>query len=105
MAESPPKPFETCKARERRSARFAKARKGHTPFIRAMPKKCLVCELESIHLGVRAPLISTDVQAPQAIHLLVQAGSLEAGNFRNRLHVDVEGIEEESAVWGVGTGV
>src|SRR5262245_3286436 len=105
MAEFPPKPFKTCKAGERRSARIAKTREGLTPFFRAMPEKCLVCELEGTHLGVCNALVINDVQSLQAIDLIVQAGSFEAGKFRNRLHVDVEGIEEESAVRGIGTGV
>src|SRR5215472_5676852 len=105
MAEFPPKPFKTCKAGERRSARIAQTRGGLTPFFRAMPEKCLVCELEGAHLGVCDSLVINDARSPQAIDLLGQAGRSEAGKFRNRLHVDGEGIEEESAIRGVGTGV
>src|SRR5262249_17514046 len=103
MAELPPKPFEASEAGERRSARIAKAREGLTPFFRAMPEKRFVCELEGTHLGVCDPFVINDVQSPQAIDLLVQAGSFEAGKFRNRVHVDVERIEKESAVRSVGT--
>src|SRR5262249_41789000 len=105
MAEFPPKPFKTCKAGERRSARIAKTREGLTPFFRAMPEKCLVCELEGAHLGVCDALVIKGGKSPQAMDLRGQGGRFEAGKFGNRLHVDVEGIEEESAIRGVGTGV
>src|SRR5262250_1253358 len=90
MAEFPPKPFKTCKAGERRSARIAKTRESLTPFFRAMPEKCLVCELEGAHLGVCDALVINDAQSPQAIDLDVEAGPEFPGLKATRLHEEID---------------
>ena len=75
------------------------------PFCSALPAKRLVCEFERPQLRLCDALIVDNVLPAQALDLLFQAGGLQAGKFRHRLHVDVERIEEQTAVRRVGTGV
>jgi len=105
VAEFPPQPFKTCKAGKRRSSPIAKASKGVLPFFRALPEKRFICELERPRLRVCDALVINAVLPTQPVDLFLQPGRLEAGKFRNRLHIDVEGVEKESAVRCVGTGI
>src|SRR5258707_1425202 len=75
------------------------------PFFRAVPENCLVCELDLPELGGWPATVINDLQSTRAVDLLFQLGRFQAGKFRNRLHVDIEGIEKESAVRCVGAGI
>src|SRR5207247_3106110 len=98
-------PYKTIKLCNLLSAPIAKASKGLLPFFRALPEKRFVCELERPRLRVCDALVINGGLPTQPVDLILQPGRLEAGKFRNRLHIDVEGIEKESAVRCVGTGI
>src|SRR5258708_36202985 len=105
MSEFPAQPLETRKASQRGSTRLSKPVEGVAPFCGAFPAKGFVCELERLRLRICNAVVVDEVLPAEAFDLVFQAGGLQAGKFRNCIHIDVERIEEKTAVRGIGAGV
>src|SRR5262249_46423584 len=76
-----------------------------TSFRTSFATKDLVCKLERAHFGVRYALVVDEVLFAKMLDLVRQAGRVRPGKFRNGIDVDVERVEKEAAVGGIGARV